>query len=266
MARFIIFLFLSIQTGFIFAQESIVAEQKQLNFGNYLMQIQDYPRAITEFQRFIFLYPNSSLRYQASFNISSAYFYQNKFEESIASLVRLDFDTLQPPLQNETQYRLGIALLANSSAKPFALRSEDFAKSKTAFAALHPGEIYYEKSQAFLNSYKPDLKDQYKSPILAGALSAIVPGLGSGYAKRSQEGIYTFMIVAIFGLAAIEADKSDKRAFNNAAPLLFGMTFVFYGGGIYTAANSAYLHNSALENNYLSSVLKENDITWPLDY
>lgn len=73
-------------------------------------------------------------------------------------------------------------------------------------------EDSYELKQQEINlrKYKTDLEEhQYKSSLLAGTLSAILPGAGRAYLGKYGQGIMSLMICSIVGLQAAEGYKKD---------------------------------------------------------
>ncbi|MDX2469580.1 MAG: hypothetical protein QNL04_03270, partial [SAR324 cluster bacterium] len=86
------------------------------------------------------------------------------------------------------------------------------------------------------------------SPALAGGLSALVPGLGSMSLGRYKEGLYAAFFTLGFGAAAIESRDQNK---NDLAAGFGFFALAFYGGSIYSAANSAHkLNNMAADKRF----------------
>ncbi|TND08614.1 MAG: hypothetical protein FD123_2118 [Bacteroidetes bacterium] len=74
-----------------------------------------------------------------------------------------------------------------------------------------------------------------KSPFVAGALSAIVPGLGKVYAGKPRHGLAAFTPVAVLGVQAFEAYR--KGGIKDARFIGYASLFsVFYLGNIYGSA------------------------------
>jgi hypothetical protein len=102
-------------------------------------------------------------------------------------------------------------------------------------------EKYYQlsKHQANLLHFTEEIqKFKRKSPLKAGLLSAIVPGLGKLYVGgQLGQGISTFIQNAVFGIQAIEAYK--KSGPKSARFIIYGGLFsVFYLGNIWGSALS----------------------------
>jgi len=67
-----------------------------------------------------------------------------------------------------------------------------------------------KKQEGNLKKYKTDLgKHNYKSGLLAGTLSAILPGAGRAYIGKYGQGVISLMICTIVGLQAAEGYKKD---------------------------------------------------------
>ncbi len=102
-------------------------------------------------------------------------------------------------------------------------------------------EKYYQlgKQQANMLNYKSVIqKFDRKSPLKAGLLSAIVPGLGKLYVGgQLGQSISTFIQNAVFGIQTIEAYK--KSGPKSARFIIYGGLFsVFYLGNIWGSALS----------------------------
>ncbi len=79
-----------------------------------------------------------------------------------------------------------------------------------------------------------------KSPFIAGALSAIIPGLGKFYTGKKGEGIAAFLKVA--PLAAIAVENYSKNGWRDPQFLIFTSLFgLFYIGNIWGSALSAQI-------------------------
>jgi len=80
----------------------------------------------------------------------------------------------------------------------------------------------------------------YKSPALAGAMSAVLPGLGQAYVGTWQSAAYSFLINALFLSATIELQKKGFYATSLTSGVVFSITYV---GGIISAVQTAQIYN-----------------------
>lgn len=75
-----------------------------------------------------------------------------------------------------------------------------------------------------------------KSPVLAGALSAVLPGVGRIYAGRWFDGLMGFMMIYIVSNSAFEASQKNSQPNKWFSYSMFG---TFYLGEIYGAYRTA---------------------------
>lgn len=90
-------------------------------------------------------------------------------------------------------------------------------------------------------------KMKKKSPMLAGVMSAIIPGSGKIYAGNTGQGLAAMTMVGILGISAAESyfrpfDRSDKKGYKSPEFITFGSLFtIFYVGNIWGSALSVKL-------------------------
>ncbi|MBR4659808.1 MAG: hypothetical protein IKO77_00030 [Bacteroidales bacterium] len=140
--------------------------------------------------------------------------------------------------------KAGIALLEDdpqaylASAAGFSL--EDFRLKEAEETLQH---IYDERY----------LKPR-KSPVVAGLMSAIIPGSGKIYAGYTGEGIASLLSVGT--MAAVTAENWVKYGPRNWKTILFGsLTGVFYIANIYGSCVSVSLYYDELQNAQNATVL-----------
>ena len=140
--------------------------------------------------------------------------------------------------------RAGIALLEDdpqaylASAAGFSL--EDFRLKEAEETLQHIYDERYLKAR--------------KSPVVAGLLSAVIPGAGKIYAGRTGEGIASLLSVGT--MAAVTAENWVKYGPRNWKTILFGsLTGVFYIANIYGSCVSVSLYYDELQNAQNATVL-----------
>ena len=119
---------------------------------------------------------------------------------------------------------------------------------------IHQFETYYQKLEessnfAFslekqkLSDYRFEIKKyKNKSPLVAGILSAFIPGSGKIYAGKTGEGIASFIIVGAAGFTALE--NYSKLGAKHAKTIIFSSLFsVLYIGNIYGSVFTVKLVN-----------------------
>jgi hypothetical protein len=104
--------------------------------------------------------------------------------------------------------------------------------------------------QTILNEIR---NTKHKSPLLAGAMSTVIPGSGKVYTDRSLDGLFSFLLILFSGWRSYEG--YDAKGFESINFWLFGsITSYFYLGNIYGSAVSAKLYNDKLTKNTLKTL------------
>lgn len=199
---------------------------------------------------------DSSSSYLSKVSKNSSYFYKSKFYEA--------FNTAY-----QGQYTKAILLL--DSIKTDSIADYEKLKNfeKAAFLLLNHDYKNFEKlSNQFTGSYFPIANEEKaltnyytkikehnpKSPLLAGAMSAIVPGSGKFYTGHRGQGATA--LVTVVSLAAIAAESYYRAGPKSIQFISFGAIFcIFYTGNIWGSVNSVKKRNDTfykeLERNVL---------------
>jgi TM2 domain-containing membrane protein YozV len=89
-------------------------------------------------------------------------------------------------------------------------------------------------------SINPD----YKSPALAGILSAVLPGSGKMYVGEWGDGISGLLITGLFAFLAYDNFKTDH---STRAWIFTGLGAFFYAGNIYGSIAAAQIFNARID-------------------
>lgn len=245
--------------------------EQVLEFAHYLFSQQEYFRAVGEYQRFLFLYPDhfqapnaalriaqcyergkrwqqaleavdvflreypqSSLRWEGRFLKAAVLNKSGKGEEARGEYGAIIEDRPGKPLVAEAWYLIGL-----SYAKDGRWLEADQALSQVGSEDFLHGEavevrqIVAEESEA-----------KRKDPVLSGFLAAILPGSGHLYCKRPRDAALAFVFTGGFAWATYEAFNQDNDGLGVVLALI---TAAFYGGNIYSAVNVAHKYNDREE-------------------
>jgi len=138
----------------------------------------------------------------------------------------------------------GIALLEGRK-DGFILASGSFTFSQYALT---------ESENALKGIFEQRYGTRGRSPLLAAAASAVVPGLGKVYAGRTAEGIAAFLTVG--SLAAITAENWTRHGVKDWKTILFGaLGTIFYIGNIYGSYISVSIQNNELKDAQDTAIL-----------
>lgn len=140
--------------------------------------------------------------------------------------------------------KAGIALLRD--------RPEDYLKAAAEFSfTQYP---FAESEQNLKEIYTQRYDSKRKSPALAAAASAVIPGLGKIYAGELGEGLSSFLVTG--SMAAITAENWIRNGGTNWKTILFGtLSAAFYIGNIYGSYVSVSIHNNDIRNAQDTAIL-----------
>jgi TM2 domain-containing membrane protein YozV len=277
-----IVLFIVLIALFIFAPRNAEARdedpcQSQYDFAERLFHEKDYERAITEYKRFIFLFPESTLSERASLMIGHTYFKEEKWKESVLSFG--EFITMYPesPDIAEAYYFKGTgerrlkryedALLsletvhqldseeyrerASLESALLYLDKNDWKKAQTLFSTIPDKSNYFDSALIFSKGLENMDNIPRKSPVLAGTLAACLPGAGHFYTERYRDALVAFLLNGVFIGAAYEF-FDDENYFAGAIASAFELGW--YAGNIYSAVGSAHKFNRRMRNDFIEGL------------
>jgi tetratricopeptide (TPR) repeat protein len=251
--------------------EPPTSEEAQFSFAGHLLQHNDYFRAITEFKRYLFLYPSGTKADEANYLLGEALFQTKSYQEAVIHWEGILNKTPNTPFKEEIQFKTGRAFWelgredqaihlwekilqeGQSSLKSSAARAVlwglikqkryDLARLKLKTLPLMDSEK--ELHEAF---FQKSEKIPYKSPITAGTLAAILPGAGHLYLDRPQDALIAFSINGLFTWAAV---SSFQQGNSGLGALLTFIELAWYSGNIYSAVNTAHKINRKRDTNFL---------------
>lgn len=99
-------------------------------------------------------------------------------------------------------------------------------------------------------------KITYKSPALAGIMSAVVPGSGKMYAGRWNDGIYSLVLVGLLAYQSYDSFR-DHGIESTKAWIYTSVGSVFYLGNIYGSVIAVKLGNQQKEVDVLAKIQVE---------
>jgi TolA-binding protein/TM2 domain-containing membrane protein YozV len=244
----------------------VITEEVQLKLAEAFMAEGEYYRAVTEYKRFLFLFPDAEKADYARFRVGLAHYRGGEYETAAQTFatVRETHGTIgyaadSGYFEGLSLWKLGrfdragtafdgvVATDPASEYAPLAL----LGKSLVSFDAKNiPG--CRSELVRFLSSYPEDsradnvretiaLLDKNqplprKSPVLAGVMSAVVPGSGYLYAGRTGDGITALIVNGLFIAGTVVAIHQENYA---VAAIVGGIGLPFYVGNIYGSANAA---------------------------
>ena len=243
MKKFAILLFLLLFP--VIAQNSLHTPEKVYRFGKHVFELGFYDKAEIEFSR-----------------LAATPFFDDtaKFFIDLSRIKRGEYDIqFLSPFSTHLKYaiekekfesgKVGTTVKLPQSINDSSL-SVNYLKLKiltdiqrAVFDEEDKNNIYLfggEGSNFLLSNLEQRIDPKKKSPLFAGILSAIVPGLGRIYTGDYGEAAASLLLTGIFGYLAYSnfRDGYMQRGF------IFGLiTAFFQGGNIYGSVVSASLYN-----------------------
>ena len=252
------------------APVDLPAEQA-LEFADYLFSQQEYFRAIGEYERFIFLYPDNFQAPNAALRIVQCYFRGKRWQQVVEAtdsflrrypesalqwearfLKARSFGEMERGEKARDEYRAIIADGPGRSleAEAWYLIGLSYAKegrwleADEALRQVESGDSLYGAAKEVQQIMAEESGAKRKDPALAGFLAAILPGAGHFYCERPRDGTLVLVFTGAFACATYEAFNQGHEGVGVGLAVV---TAAFYGGNIYSAVNVAHKYNDREE-------------------
>jgi pentatricopeptide repeat protein len=244
-----------------------------LAFADHLFEDSDYHRAISEYKRFIYLFPREPRVLQARFKMGVSYQKSGYLDNAVEVFQKMQAYRLSPDVKHAVRYEIGKCYFlgrdyARSSEVLRALGS-DRSLALAGWAHLR-ARNYRDASECFAlaceaepDGYLEDLCSSLSRESLAGEsiprkntkaaalLSVPVPGAGRVYCGRLGDGLFSFLLVTASYAGAYSYYEDEDYAVSLGL-LAFGL--LFHGGDVYGAFNSARLYNATGEEAFIRGI------------
>ncbi|MBN1210938.1 MAG: hypothetical protein JXA92_00025 [candidate division Zixibacteria bacterium] len=278
-------LFLSLSGGLLSAADTTDVKPVEyfsppnlLRFADYLYETGDYLRAAGEYRRYLFSVNGGENTDDVYYRMIRALFigedYRRcrellgNFEKEYPGSTRVPslplYESVIEFRQNE--YELSLTRAVRTEAGDRALRNRLVAANyimlgeypEAAKIACAPETPGYNADWCRRLENIDTLP--FKSKFLSGTMSALVPGLGKIYCKRTADGVYSLILV---GLSAWQAyDGFEEDGTESVKGWLLGtIGAVFYLGNIYGSVIAAELYNYRVKDDFVQGF--RIDITLP---
>ena len=285
---FLCVLFISVSFPHQARAECTVDCKKQFEFAEKLFEENDFYRAITEYKRFIFLFPDSEMSEKAYFRICESYFKANRWAEAIDSLEQFILNFPHSPMRNDALYLKGMAekkikkyddalssfeSIAKSYSEEFRNKAyyqialiyvdlEEWGRAREYFSKISDESTLYPSAWIFSSGLENIDNIPQKSPALAGTFAAIIPGSGHLYTERPRDALVAFLLNGAFIWAAIELFEDDNYV---AGGVVTFFELGWYTGNIYSAVSSAHKYNRRAKNDFIQDLKNKCNVSYYFD-
>ena len=248
-------------------------------FADYLYAQGDYLRAAGEYQRFLFSQPTAlgddvSRRITESYRLGGQPNHALQFLETLlqtqpdSQLVRYELGATYLLMEQydkslrflkesqdlfqggeyrwKSQMLIGMNKLMQKRWESAFQHFDQFNLSGLPEAVGHRASIYKRHAED-----GADLPS--KSPLLAGFLSAALPGSGRVYVGRPNDALLTVFLLGVLGWAAY--DGFSENGVSSRKGWTFGtLGGIFYLGNVYGSVVAAQTHNRRTEAAFLATI------------
>ena len=250
-------------------------------FAGHLYEQRDFYRAVGEYQRFRFLFPDDPRAAEAELQIGRAYRLGGDFDKAFGSFLALSQREPQRPegrtalvemiatLEAQRRYREAeywgerfVALYPEDPEREAVLfrlawlymDTGDYRLAVATLEKVPPGSLRYTTARSLIQVLEERPYHAPKSPEVAGALAAVLPGAGHLYVGRPAQAATSFLLNGLFIWGAV-------AAFTHDSPVLGGILLFFelgwYQGGIRSAAAAAQEVNAEEEKRYRDELKRD---------
>lgn len=256
----------------------VIDSEKQYGFATDLLEEGKFQQAISEFERFIYFFPEDKRVEQAKYQIGKCYFKMGQYDKARSILDKLYRKNKEKRiglnalfLIGESYYKQGVyeeaerifGLLASQEVFPdirdkaiyrlswVKMRQGKWEQASFGFKKIKKQSPIYPSARE-LEAIAIKGRDlPYKSPEFAGVLAGIVPGMGHVYCGRYRDGLVSFILNGAFIWATIEAFDNDLDALGG---ILGFLEIGWYTGNIYSAINCAHKYNRKVREDFLRKI------------
>ena len=268
----------------LFATLSLSAEsvdiKKNLSFADYLFNEKKYDESATEYLRVLHLYEidkkdKNYLNYKIGLSLSKANKYRVAGKYFNFCLDNKDDTSMfNKALVNHSYnfFKIGNYLKSNKIIDEYKENDKD--KLLNSLQLCNYFFLKDKKHQSLLKQklnsnipYIPNVKQRlekmiktkYKSPLIGGLMSAIIPGSGRIYAGRFKEGVQS--IVSFASITYLAYDGFKKSGIKSLRGWLFSsISTLLYIGNISGSVLAVKIRNRAIDNRFRESIELELNV------
>ena len=261
------------------AETQVNEADRQFSFAESLFAEGDYYRAVGEYKRFTFFFPENKLVEKCAYRIAESYYRAERWQEALQTFSSFIMKYPEHALMPGALYHKGVAEkqlkrytdalstfqeLIKLKLHEFTdkavyqsgivlMEMEKWQQAKERFSIV-PKDSPLAKSASIIASEILHMDDlPKKSPATAGTLAAILPGAGHLYTERPRDALVAFLLNGAFILGAIELFRHENYI---AGGIVTFFEIGWYTGNIYSAVSSAHKYNERTREDFIEH-LKE---------
>jgi hypothetical protein len=207
----------------------------------------EYYRAVTEYKRLLFYFPDGVHRADAQERIAQALLLGGEPRQAL-QYAHGRLAGAEGAQRDRWLVWDALGWMDLDGEKPMPLRGPNIANALTDLKAVSPESPAHDRIAGFVQAAETPTDVPHKSPALAGTLSAVVPGAGSLYVGRPSEAALSFFVNALLISGTVTAFHEHQDSLGVGLGVL---ALAFYGGSIYAAVSGAHKFNDQADAEYL---------------
>lgn len=236
-------------------QNPLYSQGNIRKFADHLFMEKDYLRSVFEYEKLSQYGSNDTIQ----FKIPVAYQLMGKYDLALQKFFEINKKSVYYGESKREYYKT--LFLANKynelQSKLVGNEVKDF--QRLLYLSYLFTSVELPEEQKFLNVFpifeKGNIRKffnekkspPYKSSLLAGLFSTIIPGSGKLYLGDIGDGITAFIASSLFAFLSYD----NFRANHNFRGWLFsGIGFLFYTGNIYGSVAAAQIYNARVDYEY----------------
>jgi hypothetical protein len=265
-------------SSFILSQQiDFHSPQNIKQFADFLFCEKDYLRAIDEYEKYLTINSDDTVQFKIAYGYLQMSDYISAIKNFSEIKMSSSFYESSKIQKLKTFFLMQDSSAFNDQANLLSQSNSEFAINalKLKYSSLLFTDTLYPKDK-FLEPFDPNEKIKissfydwkksppYKSEILAGILSSIVPGAGKIYTQNYGDGITAFILTGLFGYLAYTNFEHDH---DYRAWIFTGVGAFFYIGNIYGSIASAQIFNAKINFEFDDGVklfLEDNNYFAPV--
>ncbi|MBP1721651.1 MAG: tetratricopeptide 2 repeat protein [Deltaproteobacteria bacterium] len=255
-------------------------EKSLLGFADHLFEQGHYYQAVTEYERFIYFNPGhpsvplARLQTARCYKLGAQYDKAVDLYRQLAEQYTGREEGIEAAFQAGECFRLGedfdqalgeySRFIRENASHPLAdkarwnmawtyLQLEDYHSARKELTSLCASSLYRKPSQELIAALDELHHARHKSPVIAGALAALMPGAGHLYTGQKKQALFSFVTNALLMFGSYEA--FDKQLYT-AGGFLSLFSLNYYSGNIFGAITGAHKFNRQKREEHLRQVMQ----------
>jgi len=273
-----------------FAESTLIIDpEKQFDFAESYFTNKNYLRAIGEYERYLYFFPEGDKVELAMYRIGMAYFESGRFSDAIFSFNEVLEKYPKTDIYVKAYFMIGechvkreafgeaILHLQNLVAVTDDNETIDQVNYKIGWIYVEMAE--WEKARFYFGKISLNNRNRYrleklmaeldleqsvkkKNPRIAGLLS-LLPGAGYVYCERYHDALIAFLLNGGLILAAYESFDQELYALGGVITFV---EFGFYAGSIHGSIASAHKYNRTKTRRFIENLKQNSQINLSSGY